>query len=496
MTGYTILVAYFIYVFFLIGYFSYFGFVPEVYALGLASAGDLTGVLDHYFQQVFGFEEVALLVSFLVLLILLPKQKLQKKASFLLVLPLALLGVNVGQFGDPVSNQNFGNGTIIRRFGLPTFYYLSALEWRNLSSDYVAKETPFPGKLAQIIYPDANTSDQKEVDVSTEIKRVVLVQVESFDREVVDAELNGVAAMPFVSNLKSSSCREYGNFYTTKSLGGSSDAEFSVATGRLPSSKRQSIRHTDFSEIETLYDILSGKGVDSYFAHNNFIGFYGRNLAYSQFEKLDYKFLQPDETTSERQFALDTFNNALNTSDRLFYYFFNFQSHGPYKRYSDQTKEKFSLLNETNIDSDYIATMHDVDQTIAEMFSLQQTSFDAGESLFILTADHPSYLSTDDTELSRARIPMLVCHNSFSGQQVDTVASTVDLFPTILDAFNISGEDMVIGNSLLKNMPNVVLFPTGTVLYQQEDGALQTKVCGDICQGYFDYTDQSIRVLR
>ena len=40
--GYVILIAYFIYAFFLIGYFSYFGFVPEIYALGLASAADMT----------------------------------------------------------------------------------------------------------------------------------------------------------------------------------------------------------------------------------------------------------------------------------------------------------------------------------------------------------------------------------------------------------------------------------------------------------------------
>ena len=35
MIGYVILIAYFIYIFFLTGYFAYFGFVPEIYALGL-----------------------------------------------------------------------------------------------------------------------------------------------------------------------------------------------------------------------------------------------------------------------------------------------------------------------------------------------------------------------------------------------------------------------------------------------------------------------------
>lgn len=39
--GYFILIAYFSYVFFLTGYFAYFGFVPEIYALGMANAADL-----------------------------------------------------------------------------------------------------------------------------------------------------------------------------------------------------------------------------------------------------------------------------------------------------------------------------------------------------------------------------------------------------------------------------------------------------------------------
>ena len=326
------------------------------------------------------------------------------------------------------------------------------------------------------------------------IKRVVLVQIESLDREAIDAELNGISVMPFVSNLKASSCREYTNFHTIKSLGGSSDAEFSVATGRLPSSKHQSIRYADFTQIDTIYNVLAEHGIASHFAHNNNIGFYGRNYAYSQLSNLNYTFLGPNETVDEQQFALNSLANALNTSDKLFYYFFNFQSHGPYKGYSSETKEKFIILSNPDIKSNYMMSIHEVDETISKMFALQQSGFEAGENLFILTADHPSYLHTNSEKLSQTNIPMLLCHNSFSGQQVDKVASTVDLFPTILDVFKIPSEDLAIGESLLNDMPSVVLFPTGIILYRQEDGTLETIHCGDLCRGYFYYTDQFIHV--
>jgi phosphoglycerol transferase MdoB-like AlkP superfamily enzyme len=141
-----------------------------------------------------------------------------------------------------------------------------------------------------------------------------------------------------------------------------------------------------------------------------------------------------------------------------------------------------------------MATMHEIDQTIADMFALQQSSFDAGEAVFILTADHPSYLHTDNTMISRTHIPMLICHNSFIAQQIDKVGSTVDLFPTILDAFSIPQNGMTIADSLLQDAPNVVLFPTGTIMFRQEDETLQTMPCDDDCGRYFDYTDQAVRL--
>ena len=491
--GYAVLAAYFVYVFFLVGYFSYFGFVPEIYSLGGANAADLGGVLRHYMRQVFGVREFALIVTAGLFFFLLPRRKLSKTYALFLAFPTILFGVNYAQFGSPSQTDGFGNASVIRRFGLPTFFYISAQEWASFKSGYLAEETPFPGKLAGIIYPAPQT-DQQSAALPDAVKRVVLIQIESFDREAINARLNGLPVMPFVSELAASSCQEYTNFHTTKSLGGSSDAEFSVATGRLPSPKRQAIRYTDFGKTETLYDILSENGVTSYFAHNNNIGFYGRNFAYTQLSNLNYTFLRPGEVVDERAFALDTLSSAIAASDRFFYYFFNFQSHGPYQGYTAGTKEKFGLSEASNIEEDYMATMHDVDQTIADMFAVQLSGFDLGENLFIVTADHPSYLHGQDTPLGVTHVPMLVCHSGFTGQKIEKVASTVDLFPTLLDAFDIPGQETAIADSLLKNAPNVVLFPNGRVLYRQEDATLKTKMCGDSCRKFFDYTHQLVRI--
>lgn len=494
--GYAILVAYFVYVFFLIGYFSYFGFVPEIYALGMESAGDLIEVGNHYFAQIFGIQEVALIACAIVFFMLLPRQRIPAKALLTLVLPLGLFGASVTNFGTPINSRNFGNASLIRRFGLPTFYYLSLQERLSFASNYLAEETSFPGNVSRIVYPEGSGSDHPVINPLEAVQKVILVQIESFDPEAIDATLNTEAVMPFVSSIRKTHCLNFTDFHTTKSVGGSSDAEFSVATGRLPSTRSQSIRHADFAKMETVYGILAANGIDSYFAHNNNIGFYGRNLAYAQLPDVTTFFLGPDETVPERTFAVDRLATALDTSDRLFYYFFNFQSHGPFHGYSALAEERFGVSVSADADnmSNYMATMYDVDQTIAAMFALQQTYFDQGDSLFILTADHTSNLHADGTVLTNSRIPLLLCHKSFGGRQVENVGSAINLFPTILDAFDVPGQDRAIADSLLTDAPRVVMFPTQNLLYRDPDGTLSLRPCTEACRTFFDYTDQFIRI--
>jgi phosphoglycerol transferase MdoB-like AlkP superfamily enzyme len=492
--GYAVLIASFLYVFFLTSYYAYFGFVPEIYALGAANAPDMMGVLGHYFRQIFGASEVLLLIAAALFFFLLPRQKLHLRASVLLVLPVALFAVNFMTYGTPQDTKRWGNGTVIKRFGLPTFYYLSARDWLSYSSGYIAAETAFPGKLTQVAYGTPPEAGPSPFALRRPVDRVVMVQIESFDREAIDAELNGVTVMPFTSALKADTCLEYTNYYTVKSVGGSADSEYSVATGRLPSSKLQAIRSTDFSTIETIYDVLAANGITSSFAHNNTIGFYGRNYAYAQLENVDAQFVEPNTENNERQFALETLSDAMTGSERSFYYFFNVQSHGPFRGYSAETGDTFGLETGSQIKEDYMATMHEVDQTIAEMFALQQAEFDAGNSLFILTADHPSYLHTGDDPLQEAHIPMLLCHADFSGQKIDKLASTVDVFPTVLDAFGVAIPETTISSSLLAEGPSVVLFPSGQVLYRDSTDAVVSRECDAGCAPFFDYTNQSISV--
>jgi len=137
--------------------------------------------------------------------------------------------------------------------------------------------------------------------------------------------------------------------------------------------------------------------------------------------------------------------------------------------------------------------MHEVDQTIEAMFNLQRDVFETGSSLFIVTADHPSYLHTEPNEISRTNIPLLVCHADIEPGLNEKISSPVDLHPTILDIFGLPSNSSI-GESLLVGGAGVALLPKGLILSRQEDGSIGQQTSDGRCSTFFDYTDQMIRL--
>jgi phosphoglycerol transferase MdoB-like AlkP superfamily enzyme len=490
LSGYALLAAYFLYLFFLIGYFSYFGIVPEVYAFGWSNTSDLLDVRSHYFAQVFGAAEVVLIAIAVLLVASLRRWRVGRAALILPIAAAALFVASWTQFGAPAQSKTFGNETVVRRFGLPAFLTVSMTEALTHKGGFLAPSTPYPGRLAEL-----GGSTQKPqptpLTVPRNIQQVLLLQVESLDISAITARLNGRPAMPFVSELRGR-CLNYTNAFTLKGVGGSSDAEFAVMTGLVPSARQPAIRYMDYSRIPTLYGQLQKADIQSTFAHNNTIGFYGRNRTYDQIDAVNSIFLEPQAQISERRFAEEALRSAMSDTDRFFFYFFNFQSHGPYRGYNAATQEAFGLKAKGDLGADYLATMSEVDQTLKSLFNMQKEAFAAGESVVILTADHPSQLATTTAPISRNRIPMMLCHRDLVAQDIDKVVSTADLYPTILALFGEPEPEPTIAQSILAPGPNTVLLPSREMITRTGEQPPKMERCGSACDRFFAFTEQHI----
>lgn len=130
---------------------------------------------------------------------------------------------------------------------------------------------------------------------------------------------------------------------------------------------------------------------------------------------------------------------------------------------------------------------------VERLFEMQRPMFDEGKSLFILTADHPSYVFSDDSALGKLRIPLLACHESFDGRTIDDVFSTLDLHATLLDVFGLE-PDMPLGRTIFEKDANAALLPSGMLIRRSVDGEVMTQPCGTACQPFLDYTEQYLSI--
>ncbi|WP_413718294.1 LTA synthase family protein [Silicimonas sp. MF1-12-2] len=489
--GFILIAGFFIYAVFLVGYFPYFGFVPELYAFDLRNAQDLGEVSDHYFGQLFGWREISLVALFALLIWQVLNTPIPKLGTAILVVPALLFVISLHSFGGPSGSEKFGNVTVLRRFGPVVFSYVSLTEWLRLGGGYLEEPSDYPGKIAQFV-KEPGPPKKAFISEIPKVSRVTILQIESFDTTAIDARLSDIPTMPFVSSLRER-CLNYQNFFTMKGAGGSSDAEFSIATGLIPSTRLPSLKHFDFSRVDTLYEVLASHEIRSTFAHNNQRGFYGRGGAYEQIAALETRFLDPLDRAEEVDFARDWLSNSLLTSEKSLHYFFNFQSHGPYQGYSVATAENFSISRGQDIRVDYLATMSEVDRMIEALFDLQASGFERGENLFIVMADHPSYLHATDDELSRYRIPLMICHGDFEGVEIPNVFGSIDLFPTILEAFGVPPRQPVLGQSMFWETRNAVLLPTRDIIRRNSQGTPEIIPCDADCDEYFKFTEQHLK---
>jgi phosphoglycerol transferase MdoB-like AlkP superfamily enzyme len=204
------------------------------------------------------------------------------------------------------------------------------------------------------------------------------------------------------------------------------------------------------------------------------------------------EFLGPHEAIDEKTFAEQSLARSIAQPEKIFHYFFNFKSHGPYQGYSDSTRDRFSIGKIPGLQVNYLATMSEVDQMIESLFSLQRDGFEKGENVLILTADHRSGVHAGTDKISRTRIPAMICHESFTGTDVANVFGTIDLFPTILDLFGLPIGDDVLGQSMLARDENAVLSPHRLLIYRETNGEVVSRPCGEQCDRFMDYTDQHL----
>ena len=204
---------------------------------------------------------------------------------------------------------------VVSKFGI-YMYTINDL----VQSIYPTISPMFGYEEAKITYEGyySNKKNTKEKNSYTNIfegKNVLFIHAESIQNFLIDLTINGIEITPNLNKLAKKSLY-FTKFYPQVSVGTSSDTEFTLSTGLLPSSSGTVFINYYNRTYETMQNAFRDKGYYTFAAHANAAGYWNRQemyktLGYDEFYAKD-SFVVPEDNESEDIIGLGL-------SDKSFY---------------------------------------------------------------------------------------------------------------------------------------------------------------------------------
>ncbi|MFO7931737.1 MAG: sulfatase-like hydrolase/transferase [Desulfosalsimonas sp.] len=344
--------------------------------------------------------------------------------------------------------------------------------------------------------------DSTQTEISQKNPNIVVIQVESLDRKIIDYRHNGTEITPFLNSLKKKSLY-FNNFYA-QHVNGSFDAEFSFLTSTYPINRNYGFKTSDLSGFDSLAKILKNKGYTTNAFHGNDKRFFHRHRAFPElgfdrfYSRRDFSIGRNLLVDKRLNFGINDYDFFLQSSDYLtkekapfFSFFITVTSHTPFDFYPlDLSQQKFEDIDNLLV-RDYFKSMAFVDKAIERFFEQLKARGLDENTLFIIYSDHEAVIDSDEYS-SKSKfdlekevkvpesIPLFIFHPDIEPREINKEGTTSDLAPTVLDLL---GEKQrpaeFLGSSLLGKKESPVLFihETPQILY---DGQLFVSLPGGV----------------
>lgn len=286
----------------------------------------------------------------------------------------------------------------------------------------------------------SSVDNKKETNKYTNIfedKNVIFIHMESMQNFLIDLEVNGIEITPNLNKLSKESLY-FSKFYPQISVGTSSDTEFTLSTGILPSSSGTIFVNYYNRTYETIQQLFNEKGYYTFSMHANKADYWNRRtmyktLGYQDFYAMD-SFVVPEDRDdpnyiglglSDKSFfaqSISILNNIKNNNDKFMGTMITLSNHTPFNdvtkygnldfsvTYSKDTGEVDSkgnpvyeevtipYLEDTEM-GNYLKSAHYADEALGEFFeSILENNLDE-DTVFILYGDHESKLGKKNLNL-------------------------------------------------------------------------------------------------
>jgi len=351
---------------------------------------------------------------------------------------------------------------------------------------------------------------------------VVYIHMESMQNFLMNLEFNGQEVTPNLNKL-SKEGMFFSNFYPQISTGTSSDAEYIMLTGLLPSASGTVFVSYSDNTFQSIATNLLDKGYYTFSMHGNYSSMWNRNNVHP---KLGYtEMFYHESFTFDKE--LDTVGLGIN--DKMFFkqaveklevmeqtyenYFgtiITLSNHSPFKDHEsfdldindyytdEETKKEVSSCYLCDRDvGRYIVSSHYADEALGDFLTYIKESDYFNNTVFVFYGDHDAKLSYKDMnylynydyltgELKEETDPTYIEYDSYDHNlnkktplifwtknknlskklkgEVNNVMGMYDAAPTLYNMLDIDNK-YVLGHDIFNiKEDNIVVFPNGNFL--------------------------------
>ncbi len=231
--------------------------------------------------------------------------------------------------------------------------------------------------------------------------RLVILQAESLDTNILGYRVDGVEVTPFLNRL-----RDLSMYYRVRAMhaNGSSDADFVALNGVAGSAHENTYMIPEYPYINTTPQLLARRGYSTYSFHGNSGEFYRRRLAFQQMGFAGLYFrreLEGDYGLKADRWGVRD-RDVLNLSAQQLreaasptcHFVITLTTHTPYTLLAPSEKEIFPNAR-TSVEN-YVNNMRYLDNCLRDYI----TSLGSGTTVMIY-ADHPTEVGDDQFSSDR-----------------------------------------------------------------------------------------------
>lgn len=300
-------------------------------------------------------------------------------------------------------------------------------------------------------------------------KNLIYILAESLDELAIDPEIT-----PNLYRLKTEGLY-FNNYYSPVYNASTADSEFVLNTSLFPSID-YGVAAYNYGNNTYPYTIANAFQKENYFTnsfHSFHSFFYNRenmhtSLGYSTFYDIEKLNLNYDtEGWQEGVDWIDDINlmrNMLNVSsqkDPFFSFVITVSGHLPYNAGRRGLMEYFNQLKEYEYLEPYtfyLSAQKKLDDSIGLLFEELEAKGILDDTVIVIASDHYPYgMDTESLktygfesgyDFEKYRVPLLIWSNDIEAQEVNTMISSLDLVPTLLNLFGLDQNKVYFGSDV------------------------------------------------